>query len=71
MFSFILKYILNVVQKAMLVSIYIAYKESYFSIPSFHQGTDSEVASGGNPYSAHECVNQLDNLGGDRQSKNH
>ncbi len=31
---------------------------------------DSEVASGGHPHPAHECVNQLEDLGGDRQTKN-
>jgi len=25
---------------------------------------------GGHPYSAHECVNQLEDLGGDQQTKN-
>jgi len=32
------------------------------------QGTDSEVASGGHPHS--EFVNQLKDLGGERQTKN-
>jgi len=34
------------------------------------QGTDSKVASGGHPHSAHESVNQLEYLVGDRQTKN-
>jgi len=31
---------------------------------------DSGLASGGHPHSTYECMNQLEDLGGDRQTTN-